>query len=62
MKDYAIYKGDTFLFVGTREECAKYLGVNKKTISFYSTPAYRKRIEQRKKADNALITIKLESE
>ena len=41
---YAIYRGDEFLFMGTREECAKEFGVTKNTIHFYSTNGYKKRI------------------
>lgn len=54
---YAIYKGDEFLFVGTKSECAAYLGVSLDTIYFYSTPAHWKR---REKSNNALLTIKLD--
>ena len=45
---YAIYRGDEFLFMGTREECAKEFGITENTIHFYSTNAYNKRI----RADN----------
>ena len=47
-KQYALYKGDTYLYGGTKEELAKYLRVNKKTIDFYLRPAYKKRIENSK--------------
>ena len=40
---YALYKGDTVLTIGTKEELAKYLNVNIRTIGFYSSPTYRKR-------------------
>lgn len=42
---YALYKGDKYIFGGTREEIAKYLGVKPNTVSFYSKPAYLKRIK-----------------
>jgi len=42
-KIYAIYKGDEFLFMGTRKECASYLNVNLRTITFYTSPTYKKR-------------------
>lgn len=38
MKTYALYKGDEFLFVGTKKECAEFLGVTERTISYFLTP------------------------
>lgn len=40
---YAIYKGDEFIFMGTKKECAEHLGVIPRTLYFYTTPTYRKR-------------------
>lgn len=57
-KDYSIYKGDEFLFVGTAYECADYLGVKVETIYFMSTPTYRKR---REGSQNALMTYQLDN-
>lgn len=34
-KDYAIYKGDTFLCVGTAIECAKYLRDSSKNSTLF---------------------------
>lgn len=33
-KEYAIYKGDNQIFVGTIEECMKYFNVKKGQFSF----------------------------
>ena len=55
---YALYKGDTFLFVGTKRECALYLGVKEKTISWLTTPTYNKRIKN--EDHNRIIAIKFE--
>lgn len=54
---YALYKGDEFLIVGTKEELASYLGVKLKTITFYNSKEYKKR---RKKGNNYLLVIKVE--
>lgn len=54
---YAVYKGDTFLCQGTKEECARYLDVKPNTIYFMSTPTYKRR---RKNSINYLIVIKVE--
>ena len=41
--EYAIYKGDSFLFLGTVEEIANHFGVKKSTVYFWNSPAYKKR-------------------
>ena len=61
-KEYAIYKGDKFLYMGTAKECAKYFNVKEKTIFFLANKTYRKRIEERRKSRNAMIAIVVEEE
>lgn len=55
---YALYKGDEIKTIGTKEELAKYLGVTVETISFYSTPTYRKR----NKRGNNFIVIRIKED
>jgi len=55
---YAIYKGDKFLFQGTKKECSEYLGVDEKTVYFYTTPTYQKRSKD--EYNNRMIVIKVE--
>lgn len=43
IKEYALYRGDEFLMIGTKKECAKYLKVKEQTIDFYATPKHWKR-------------------
>lgn len=57
-KIYALYKGDTFLDVGTKKELAERLGVGTRTIAFYATPSQRKRYNEEK----AYIVIALEED
>lgn len=52
---WAVYRGDTFIFMGTLKECSKYLGVSEQTVRFYSYSSYLKRAKK-----NALITLKVE--
>lgn len=54
---YAIYRGDDFVTVGTSKEIMKELNISRKTLWFYTTPAYKKRCENSKKK---IIAIKLE--
>ena len=47
-KIYALYRGEKFLGIGTKKELAELLNVKVKTISFYATPAYKKRTNEAK--------------
>ncbi len=62
MKEYALYKGDEFLSVGTAKEIAKEVGVKPKTVMYYGTNAYKRKLAKRKNSKNAKILIKLEDE
>jgi len=42
-KEYALYKGDKLLAIGTAKELAEQFGVKVSTIHFYKSPAYIKR-------------------
>lgn len=62
MKEYAVYKGDDLLVIGTIQECAEFLGVKKETVKFYMTPTYQRRIEKRKKSRSYRTVISLDDE
>lgn len=49
MKEYALYKGEECLAIGTIKEIAKKMKISSKTIYFYQTPTYKKRIKGSKK-------------
>lgn len=55
---YAIYKGDDFVYMGTKKECAEHLGVKPEAIKFYSTPTYQKR--SKSLDNNRTVVIKVE--
>lgn len=55
-KWYALYKGDEFLTVGSKQELAKYLNVKETTINFYKSKVYR----NRNKRGNCYIVIRVE--
>lgn len=44
-KEFAIYKGERQIFVGTIEECMKHFNVKRKTIYFWACPANVKRAD-----------------
>ncbi len=58
-KEYALYKGEKMLIIGTISEIAKHQNVKEKTILFYQTPSYIKRSKKRKK-ENYKILVKLD--
>lgn len=60
--EYAVYKGDQLLCIGTAEQCAEDLGVRPDTIRFYTTPAYQERINKRRRSKNARTAIRVDDE
>jgi hypothetical protein len=55
---YAVYKGDNFIFMGTKKECSEHLGVKEDTVYFYTTPTYQKRAKT--KDNDRMIVIRVE--
>jgi len=62
MSDYALYKGDEFVCLGSLQEVASYQGVKSTTISYLASKAYMKKLEKRKNCDSALIAIRIEDD
>lgn len=67
-KEYAIYKGENQIFVGTIEECMKYFNVKRETVWFWSSPANIKRADtgirngrkpRKKECSGVKVAIKL---
>ena len=60
MKDtseYALYKGEQMLTIGTLDELAAWKGVTRKTIQFYRYASYQNRAKNSK---NRMIVIPLD--
>lgn len=55
--EYALYKGDEFIDLGTLDEIAQRQNKRKQTLQFIATPAYKKRSA---KSTNPLILIRLD--
>lgn len=63
MTEYALYKGDELLHIGTAEEIAKKRGIKKKSVMHYATDSYKERLKRRGVLDkDVLIAVKLEGE
>lgn len=57
LKEYAAYKGDRFIGIGTLQELATIMGVKKQTVYFYTTPSSRKR-----NTENGIVVFTLDDE
>lgn len=55
---YALYKGDEFVDLGTKNYLAKVLNVKEETINFYMSETYKKR----NKKGNCYIVIRIEDD
>lgn len=60
--EYAVYKGESLICIGTIKECAEHMGVLPETVRYYTKPAYQRRLAKRKNARNYLTVEKLEDE
>lgn len=58
-KEYAMYKGEECLGIGTLKELAKRFNIKVKTMYFYTTPTYKRRV---KKGKNRRVLIYLGSD
>ena len=59
IKEYALYKGDKFLMIGTIDEIAKAYNIKPDTVKFYGTPTYKKR---RQNSEDYLILVDIEDD
>lgn len=46
MKEYALYKGEEIIAMGTKYEIAEKLGVSPNTVAFYRSPTYARRTSE----------------
>lgn len=46
IKEYALYKGDELLAMGTKREIAEQLGISVDSVTCYGTPSYAKRTSE----------------
>lgn len=46
VKEYALYKGEELLAMGTKREIAAQLGVSVNSVSHYGTPVYARRTSE----------------
>jgi hypothetical protein len=61
-QEFAVYKGETFITLGTAKECAAQLGIKPSSFKWYTTPTGKRRIENRKNRDKCLYIDRLEDD
>lgn len=59
-KIYALYRGDTFIDLGTKKYLAELMNVSIGTITYWGTPTNKKRMK--KNNSKGIIVIPLEDE
>ncbi len=57
---YALYKGDTFLTLGTMPELVEETGITEGSLRYLSTPRYRRVIEEKGYTKNSKVLIRIE--
>lgn len=60
--DYAIYKGDDLIVIGSAKECAEEMNVTIEHIKWMTTPAGQKRIASRRNPENATAAVRLDDD
>jgi hypothetical protein len=58
--EYAVYKGEKLLVMGTLRECAENLGLKPESIRFLSSSAYQKRMEAKNGKGDYKIAVRLD--
>lgn len=46
MKEYALYKGEEIVAMGTKREIAEQLGISVHAVTCYGTPSYARRTSE----------------
>lgn len=61
-REWALYKGEELLSMGTYFEIAEEMGVNVKTIRHYSSPAYARKLVKRGNPENVRRLVSLDED
>lgn len=63
MNEYAVYKGEELIAMGTNHELAKKFNVSIKTVRFWNSPANKRRLASRRKGNSqGKLAIKIEED
>ena len=56
-QEYALYKGEECLAIGTIEEIAKQQGIKEKSVYFMLMPTYKKRVKNSRIGRKELVKL-----
>lgn len=56
---YAVYRGDDLVCIGTASKCAQASGVKRETIAWQSTPAAKRRLAARRHPERCLTVDRI---
>ena len=59
--EYALYKGDNFLDIGTIKDLSERYNISVKTLRWYSTPCYKNKIKNKNNI-KSYVVVKIEDE
>jgi hypothetical protein len=62
MREYAVYKGENLIALGTLEECASKLNVTKEYIYWLTTPTAKRRLAKRKNPEKCTTAVRLDND
>lgn len=62
MQEYALYKGDRLLAIGTIHQIAKDQGVKPRTVYYYGTKAHKRKLREREESNNARVLVPIDLE
>lgn len=63
VKEYALYKGEEILAIGTITEIAREVGLSNSGVLYYKTPTYLNRLRRENRLDgNVRILIEIEED
>lgn len=57
--EYALYKGEELLVMGTASEIAEHQGISVGTVRFLASNVYKKRVEARERSKNPKIAVRI---
>ncbi len=61
-KEYALYKGEELLSIGTIEEIASDIGTSVQNVKYYNTNAYKRKLAKRKRGINHRVLVEIEED
>ena len=61
-KEYALYKGEELLSIGTIEGIASDIGTSVQNVKYYNTNAYKRKLAKRKRGVNHRVLVEIEED